>query len=169
VRNTHELIIESDHITALGNDGYFSWTLIFEFDEWVVVSIYGQHHATCKTFKEALESIDYNKDKTQKEDIMKFSIDASRSVTFEFVYGSYTINVADYINAMGRPEGKISVLVQKHGENLSSKTVERLAAYINQRIEGVAIGGVTVIEISIQHDDQFMNYLLDSIRILLHG
>lgn len=100
---------------------------------------------------------------------MKFSLDTSRSVTFEFVYGPYTINVADYLDENGRPEGKISVLIQKHGEDLSSKTVGRLAAYIDMRINGVAIGGNTVIEISIQQNDQFMNSLLNSIKILLHG
>ena len=100
---------------------------------------------------------------------MEFSLDTSRSITFEFVYESYTINVADYLDELGRPEGKISVLIQKHGENISSKTVERLAAYIDQRIKGVAVGGSTVIEISIQHDDQFMIHLLNSIKILLHS
>lgn len=61
MRNTHQLILESDHIAALGNDRYFSWMLIPEFGEWVVVTIYGGYHATCKTFKEALESIGYKK------------------------------------------------------------------------------------------------------------
>jgi hypothetical protein len=100
---------------------------------------------------------------------MEFSIDGSRSVTFEFVYQAYTINVADYLSESGKPEGKISVMVQRYGQDLSSKTVERLAAYVNERIDGVAIACNNVIELNIRNTDQFMVHLFNAINLLLHG
>jgi hypothetical protein len=99
---------------------------------------------------------------------MEFSIDGLRSVTFEFVYQAYTINIADYLDG-AKPEGKISVMVQRYGQDLSSKTVERLAAYVDQRISGVATACNNVIEINIRNDDQFMVHLFNAINLLLHG
>jgi hypothetical protein len=97
------------------------------------------------------------------------------SVNFEFVHGPFTINIADYTREHGyqpsyssiEPEGKISVLVQRYGETLSPKTVERLADYIEARIKGVCVSSNHVMELGLQQDDQFMYYLLKALDIII--
>lgn len=95
---------------------------------------------------------------------------------FEFVYGNYVINIADYTREVSyqhgystiEPEGKISVLIEKHGEQLSDQTVKKLAYFINQRILGSVItSSCNMIDLNIQSTDQFMKVLLDAIDIII--
>jgi len=105
---------------------------------------------------------------------MKFYM-GEGSVCFEFVHGPFTINVADYTTECTpqpsyssiEPEGKISVLVQRYGDDLSPNTVEKLADYIEARIKGVCVSVNNVIELGLQQDDQFMYYLLRALDIII--
>ena len=63
MRATHQLIIESDCICALGNGNYFSWIITPEYEEWQVSSIYGRRYSDHKTLSEALRSIGYERDR----------------------------------------------------------------------------------------------------------
>ena len=56
--DTHQIIKEDENqYCALGEGNWFSWHICLEFGEWVVSTIYGQHHGTFSSFDEALNSI----------------------------------------------------------------------------------------------------------------
>lgn len=101
---------------------------------------------------------------------MEFKI-ATGSVSFEFVYKNYTINIADYYlyrqSNIIPPAGKISVMVQKRGYDLSTKSIERIANYLNPRMKGNVIACGNVIEVNLSDDDQFMYFLMNGIDMIL--
>jgi len=105
---------------------------------------------------------------------MKFDM-SERSVGFEFIYGDYTINIADYTTRhrplMGfdepKPEGKISVLIQKHGRTLSNESVQLIGTYVNNRIVGNLSVTVGIINIGIRQHDQFMYHLMKGIDLII--
>ena len=66
---SHRLIIGDEYVSAIGYGKYFSWFLIPEHGEWTVVSHYGSHHATCKTFEGALKTIGYHTDCSEDWDM----------------------------------------------------------------------------------------------------
>jgi hypothetical protein len=101
---------------------------------------------------------------------MKFA-PVTNSVVFDFRYGRYTISIADYISndSIHIPEGKISVMILKGSDQLSSKTVDRLARYVDQRVKGTVTANDSMIDINLEEDDQFMNHLMAGMRLLLHN
>ena len=96
---------------------------------------------------------------------MEFCIN-NGSITFEFIYKNYTINFADYL-INGQAEGKISILIQKNGHDLSSKTVERLADYMMGYMKGVTCACNNIIEVAPQPNDQVMYYLMIAIDLII--
>lgn len=91
-----------------------------------------------------------------------------KSITFEYLYKQVVINIADYLRGDGTPEGKVSVLIQKNGESLSLKSVEMIAAHIQNRMTtGIAAVYNDVIEINIGRREQFMYLLHNAIDIVL--
>lgn len=57
---THDLYMVDENTVAVnGRGNYFSWYLIYEFDEWELVSMYGKHQGTFKTIGKALRSVQY--------------------------------------------------------------------------------------------------------------
>ena len=91
-----------------------------------------------------------------------------KSITFEYLYKNVVISIADYLKGDGTPEGKISVLIRKNGEDLSTKSVEMIAAHIQNRMTtGVAMACNNVIEINIGRREQFMYLLHNAIDIVL--
>lgn len=97
---------------------------------------------------------------------MEFKAGTGNSIVFEFIYKSFNISIADYTNC-GEPENKISVVIDKHGQSLSSKTVERIAEYINHRIKGVAVACNGMLELNLYRDDQFMLILQNALDIII--
>ena len=98
---------------------------------------------------------------------MEFSI-GHGSVTFEYLYKNVMISIADYRMGDGTPEGKISVLIQRHGENLSTKSIDMISAHIqNRMVKGVATPCNNIIEINIGPNDQFMYLLHNAIDVVL--
>ena len=97
---------------------------------------------------------------------MEFKTGTGTSVVFEFVYKSFNISIADYTNC-GEPENKISIVVDKHGKSLSSKTVERIAGYIQHRIKGTVGAYNGMLEVSLYRDDQFMLNLQNALDIII--
>ena len=95
---------------------------------------------------------------------MEFEINRG-SVAFEFVYKNYTISIADFIHG-GEPDGKISILIQKHGQYLSSKTVARIADYMMSRMDGISVECNRFIELAAHNTDQVMYCLLKAIENL---
>jgi uncharacterized membrane-anchored protein YjiN (DUF445 family) len=90
------------------------------------------------------------------------------SITFEYLYKNVVISIADYLKGDGTPDGKISVLIRKNGEDLSEKSVEMIAAHIqNRMIRGIATACNNVIEINIGRDEQFMYLLHNAIDVVL--
>jgi len=97
------------------------------------------------------------------------------SITFEFVHGDYTINIADYTSRhrplMGfgepKPEGKISLLIQKHGKTISDVSVKLIGTYVNNRIVGNVSTGSGAIDINLRQHDQFMYHLLRAIDLII--
>jgi len=61
MRATHELIVESDCICAIGNGPYFSWIITPEYGEWQVSTIFGRRYSDHKTLVDALRSIGYER------------------------------------------------------------------------------------------------------------
>jgi hypothetical protein len=61
MRSTHQLIIEYDHICALGNGRYFSWIIEPSFGEWDLSTIYGRTQGTFKTLRAALDHIGFER------------------------------------------------------------------------------------------------------------
>lgn len=91
-----------------------------------------------------------------------------KSVSFEYLYRNVVINIADYLQGDGTPDGKISVLIQKNGESLSEKSIEMIAAHIQNRMTtGIAMACNDVIEINIGRREQFMYLLHNAIDIVL--
>ncbi len=97
---------------------------------------------------------------------MEFKTGTGSSIVFEFVYKSFNISIADYTNC-GEPENKISVVIDKHGKSLSSKTVERIVGYIGHRIKGTVAAYNGMIEVSLYRDDQFMLNLQNALDIII--
>jgi formylmethanofuran:tetrahydromethanopterin formyltransferase len=90
-----------------------------------------------------------------------------KSVSFEYLYGGYTISIADYLQGDGTPDGRITILIQRLGESLSTKSVERIADYISQRLEnGIAMACNHIIDINIDRNEQFMYHLHNALNIL---
>lgn len=91
-----------------------------------------------------------------------------KSITFEYLYGTFTISIADYLMGDGTPDGKISILIRKFGENLSTKSIERIAAYIQPRLikNGVVVACNNVIELNIDKSEQFMYHLHNALDII---
>ena len=98
------------------------------------------------------------------------------SITFEFIHGNYTINVADYVKGIERqpgeysgikPEGKISVLIEKHGKHISHDSAKLLATYIRNRIVGYVNVTGSIIDIKLRQHDQFMHHLLNGMNLII--
>lgn len=104
---------------------------------------------------------------------MDFGLDKiGRSITFEFVYKNYTINIADYLSHRPdgsdlKPEGKISIMIMKRGDNLSTETVERLASYMMDRMDCITVACGSVLEIGPMSNDQAMYHLLNAIDLII--
>ncbi len=88
------------------------------------------------------------------------------SVVFEFQYKNFMISIADYVNC-GEAEGKVSIQIQKHGQDLNEKTVERIAAYVQHRIKGVASATCGTLYVAPFQHDQLMFTLTDALDIII--
>jgi hypothetical protein len=99
---------------------------------------------------------------------MKFIIGTS-SVSFEFDYKNYVINVADYVTAHQKiePVGKVSVMITKHGKSISRESNLLIAAFISNRIQGSAWASDKIIEVSLHERDQFMWALMDGMKLII--
>jgi hypothetical protein len=94
----------------------------------------------------------------------------NRSIIFEFVYKSFVFSFADYTQLQTwKPEGKISISIERQGTKLSSKTNERIAAFINNRIQGSAWVVGDFIEIKAWPHDQIMYHLMSAVDIIIPG
>ena len=96
---------------------------------------------------------------------MEFSFTDS-SVVFEFVYGNYTVSIADYTRG-GRPEGKVSIMILRNGNTLSKDSLERIAAFAGNRIRGVITVNNDVFDIRAFDDDQVMYEILNALKFVL--
>ena len=55
---THQIIKESENCySALGIGNWFSWHIVYEYEEWIVSSIYGRFQGAFRTFDDAIESL----------------------------------------------------------------------------------------------------------------
>lgn len=63
---THMLLIDDNQIIALGYEGYFSWLIEYDCEEWELATIYGQRQGCFKSFADVLQKIEY-KDNGRKE------------------------------------------------------------------------------------------------------
>ena len=55
---THQIVKETeDCYIALGIGSWFSWHITYEYEKWVVSSIYGRYEDTFDTFEEAIKSL----------------------------------------------------------------------------------------------------------------
>ena len=91
-----------------------------------------------------------------------------KSITFEYLYKNVVISIADYLMGDGTPEGRVSVLIRKNGDDLSNKSIEMIAAHIQNRMtKGIATPCNNVIEINIGRSDQFMYLLHNAIDVVL--
>lgn len=90
------------------------------------------------------------------------------SVCFEFEHMNFNISIADFVsnNPIRYPSGKISVLITKNGMDLSTKSLERLAKFIELRICGTISVSPNVMDIQPFEGDQFMQVLFDGLRTL---
>jgi len=91
----------------------------------------------------------------------------SKSVIFEFNYKNFVFSIADYVDDDFNPKGKISILIEKHGVSLSSKTVERIAAFIGMRIVGQVWTNNDLIEINSANIDQAMLHLMEAVDAIV--
>jgi hypothetical protein len=96
---------------------------------------------------------------------MEFSFTDS-SVVFEFVYGNYTISIADYTRG-GRPEGKVSIMILRNGSPLSTKSLERIAAFAGNQIRGVITVSNDVLDLRALDDDQVMYEIINALKFVL--
>jgi hypothetical protein len=98
---------------------------------------------------------------------MKFG-PITNSVTFEFKFVGYTINIADYVSDdnIPVPEGKLTVYISKNDETLSRDCLQLLAGYINHRTKGNTTVSVNVLVLDSQEDSDFMQALLAGLILL---
>jgi len=91
----------------------------------------------------------------------------SDSVIFEFNYKNFVFSIADYVDDEFNPKGKVSILIERHGVSLSSKTVERIVAFIGDRIVGEVWTDNNLIEIDAANIDQAMLHLMEAVDIVV--
>jgi len=94
------------------------------------------------------------------------------SVAFQFIYKSYVINIADYyhsacVEGTIIPDGKISVMISKHGKALSKATMKKISFYINLRITGFTLPSEGILHMSLEPHDQFMQTLMNALNVIV--
>jgi len=97
-----------------------------------------------------------------------------RNIVFDFLYGNYTVSIADAITAVPElpgkqyAEGKISIMILRNDKSISEKSLKMIGEYIEKRIDGIVYVGNDVIDLNLEPHDQIMSVLMNAIQNFLH-